>query len=171
MDLSTSIIGLLILAIFILPVILISRAGKGKGKKFEKDLFSEASKNELIISEKAFWNEYAIGIDTSNNKIIYLDWSGPERINIIFDLKDVKVFEPVPSYGEMNKKNFNYKKVERLGLRFCFKDSVKPDVNITFYIAGIGQQSDDEVKLFKKWSGIIRGKMDSKPIGNLRNSA
>src|SRR5665648_110141 len=131
MDLSTTIIGLMILSLFILPVILIARAGKSKGKKFEKDFFSEVSRNELKISEKDIWNEFAIGIDTSRNQIIYLDWSGPDRINIIFDLKDVKVFESMPSYGEQNKKNFKYKNVDRLGLRFHFKESVKPDVNIT----------------------------------------
>ena len=171
MDLNTTIIGLLILALFILPVILISRSGKSKGKKFEKDFFSESSKNELIISEKALWDEQAIGIDIVKNKIIYLDWSGPERIDYIFELKDVKVFESEPSLGERNKKNFSYKKVERLGLRFCFKDSAKRDLNITFYIAGIGQQFDDQVTLFEKWSKIIRDKMDFKPVGNLRNSA
>ena len=160
MDLSITIIGLLLLALFIFPVILISRSGKSKMKKFEKDFFSEVSRNELNISEKDFCNEFAIGIDTSKNKIIYLDWSGPERIDCIFELKDVKIFESEPSLGKRNKKNFSYKKVERLGLRFCFKDSAKRDVNITFYIAGIGQQIDYQVKLFEKWSKIIRDKMD-----------
>jgi len=171
MDLSTTIIGLLLLALFIFPVILISRSGKSKGKKFEKELFSESSKNELIISDKALWDEQAIGIDTAKNKIIYLDWNGPERINYIFELKDVKIFETEPSLSERNKKSFSYKKVERLGLKFSFKDSNKQDINITFYIAGIGQQIDDQVKLFEKWSKVIGDKMDFKPIGNLRDSA
>ena len=171
MDLSTTIIGLLILALFMLPVILISRAGKSKGKKAEKELFSESSKNELIISEKALWDEQAIGIDTAKNKIIYLDWSGPERTDYIFELKDVKTFESEPSPEERNKTDFSYKRVERLGLRFCFKDSARKDVKITFYIAGTGQQINDQVKLFEKWSKIIRDNMDYKPLGNLRNSA
>ena len=171
MELSTTIIGLLLLALFIFPVILISRSEKSKGKKSEKELFSESSKNELIISEKDLWDEQAIGIDTAKNKIIYLDWSGTERIDYIFELKDVKIFESEPSLEERNKKNFSYKKVERLGLRFCFKDSAKRDANITFYIAGIGQKFDDQVKLFEKWSKIIRDKMDFRPVGNLRNSA
>jgi len=171
MDLSTTIIGLLILTLFILPVILISRSGKSKGKKFEKDFFSEVSINELKISEKDFWDEFAIGIDTSRNKIIYLDWSGPDRINIIFDLNDVKAFETIPGYRELNKKNFNYKNVNRLGLRFHFKESVKPDVNITFYIAGFGQITDDEIKLFKKWLDIIRNNIDTKSIDDFRHTA
>ena len=171
MDFGTTILGLVILALFILPVIFIARSGKGKGKKFHKDFFTEASLNKLKISEKDFWNEYALGIDTTQNKIIYLDWSGPERVNIIIDLKEVKVFEPLPGYMEQNKKNFSYKKVERLGLRFHLIDPDKPDVNINFFIAGFGQITDDEIKLFKKWLAIIKGQMDSNTIDNLKHSA
>jgi len=171
MDLSTTIIGLLLMALFLLPVILISRAGRSKRVNFEKVFFSEVSRNKLNISEKDFFNEFAIGIDTSRNKIIYLDWRGWDMVNLIFDLKDVKVFESVPSYGEQKKKNFNYKNVDRLGLRFHFKEFAKPDVNITFYIAGFGRITDDEVKLFTKWLGIIRKKLDTKSLGDFRHSA
>jgi len=170
MDLSTTIIGLVLLALFIIPVILISRSGKSKWKKFERDFFSVVSKNELKISEKDIWNEFAIGIDASRDKILYIDWSGPDRINIIFDLKDVKAFEPTPSYGDQNKKNFNYKKVDRLGFRFHFKESVKPDVIITFYIAGFGQITDYEIKLFNKWVDIIKNKIDIKSINDSRHT-
>jgi len=41
MDLSTTIIGLLVLALFILPAILISRAGRSKRVNFEKDFFQK----------------------------------------------------------------------------------------------------------------------------------
>jgi hypothetical protein len=171
MDLTTTIIGLLILALFILPIILISMAGKGKGKKFEKEFFSEVSRNELKISEKDFCNEFAIGIDTSTNKVIYFDWSGPDRFKIIFDLADVKIFESIPGFKELNKKNFTYKNVNRLGLRFQFKEPDKPEVNITFYLAGFGKLSDQEAKLFKKWLDIFRNKMESKSVDEIRHSA
>lgn len=171
MDLSSTIIGLLLLALFILPVIILSRSGKSKGKKFENEFFSESSKNELIISEKSFWDEHAIGIDIEKNKVIYFDWSGPERIDYIIELKDVKVFESEPSLGERDKKNFSYKKVERLCLRFGFKDSARRDVKIIFYIVGIGQEIDDQFKLFEKWSKIIKDKMDFKSVGNLKKLA
>jgi len=171
MDLSTTILGLLFLALFILPVILISKSGKGKTNKFEKEIFSEASKNELNISDKLIWKEFAIGIDASRKKIIYLDWSGPEKINLIIDLKDVKVFEPIPGSGEQNKKNFNYKKVDRLGFRFHFIKPGRSDLNIIFYIAGIGTLSEEEVKLYKKWLDIIRSNMVSKSIDDMKHSA
>jgi hypothetical protein len=171
MDLSTTIIGLLLLSLFVVPIVLISRSGKSKAKRFEKELFSESSMNELMISEKTLWDEQAIGIDTAKNKIIYLNWSGPERIIYIFELKDVKIFETEPGFGERNKKNFSYKKSERLGLKFSFKDSVRQEINIIFFTPGIAQRTDDQVKMFEKWSKIIKDQLDVKPIGNLRDTA
>lgn len=171
MDISTTIIGLLILALFVVPVIIISRAGKGKGKKFEKDFFSEVSRNDMKITDKDFWNEYAIGIDTSTNKIIYLDWSGHDRTSTIFDLKDVKVFETTPGQAERSRKNFNYKNIGRLALRFQFRESARPDVNITFYIAGFGQITDNEIALFNKWASLIRMKSDTKANDDVRHTA
>ena len=171
MDISTTIIGLLVLTIFILPVILISRSGKSKKKQFEKDFFSQASMNELKISDKDFWSEYAIGIDSLNSKILYLDWSKPERSNVIFDLKDVKVFEPFPGFKEREKPNFNYNTTQRLGMKFSFKNPAVKSISIIFYFPGFGKMSDHDIRLFEKWTEIVRRNMDTKTINDLRNSA
>ncbi|HUX95074.1 MAG TPA: hypothetical protein VMV47_05015 [Bacteroidales bacterium] len=164
MDLSTTIIGLLLLALFILPVILISRAGKSKVKEFEKEFFSESSKNLLTISDKEFWDDKAIGIDTINNKILYLDWNDYDRVEHILELKELKVFESEPGFEERNKKNFSYKKVNKLGLKFKFKDPSRSDISIMFFANGMGHITDEKVKMFEKWSGIIRKRMDFKSI-------
>ena len=171
MDLLTTIIGLLILALFVFPIVLISRSGRGRTKKFEKDFFSEVSRNGLNISEKSFWNEHALGIDLSANRIIYLDWSGQERVDVIFDLKELKSFEPIPGFAEMNKKNFSFKKVGKLGLKFHFRNSAVNDVFVPFYIPGFGQIGDSEINLFEKWSKLIKFKLDEGHLDNLKNYA
>lgn len=170
MELSTTIIGLLILAIFVLPVILIARSGKGKSKRFEKEFFSETSRNALKISEKDFWNSYALGIDISQNKIMHVNWDGAERIVTIFSLNDIKNVESYPVQSVINKKDFDFKKAEGLSLRISFKDPSRKDINIAFFIPGFGQISDKEIKLFEKWSKIIRKVTDSK-FDNIKHSA
>jgi hypothetical protein len=171
MDTSTAIIGTLILALFLLPVFIIARSGRRKMTRFEREFFSEASRNELNISEKDVYNEIAIGIDTSRNTILLLNWSGPERTTSVFNLKDVGVFESNPGYAEFKKPGFNFKKVEKLGFKFQFTDSIRPEINIVFYTAGFGQLRDAEVRLFSKWVEIIRKKMSSKSVHDLKHSA
>lgn len=171
MELSTTIIGMLMLIFFILPVVIIARAGQGKKKRYEKDFFSYVSKNGLKISEKDFWDDYAIGIDISKNLIIYLNWSSPEKTVTVINLKEVKVFETFPDYREMNKKNFNYEKVGRLSLRFIFKESVQREVNITFFIAEFGHISESQIKMFRKWTEIIRNYVTTNQVDDFRFTA
>ena len=171
MDLSSTIIGLLMLSLFIIPVILLSRAGKAKGKKFEKEFFSEVSRMELNISEKDFWNEYAIGIDKSKNHILYMDWSESETKVKLIDLKEVKVIESSPGFKEMNKKGFVYKKGQRLAIKLCHKDNSRMDINILFFVPGFGEQSDKDVKLFEKWLKLIMAGLDTRSADDLKHSA
>ncbi len=171
MDLSSTIIGLLMLSIFIIPVILLSRAGKAKGKKYEKEFFSEVSRMKLNISEKDFWNESAIGIDKAKNLIIYMDWSEPETRVRVIEMKDVKAIEPTPGFKEMNKKGFNYSKGQRLAIKLCYKDSSRMDINLLFFVPGFGEQSDKDVKLFEKWLKLIIPGIDTRSADNLKHSA
>jgi len=159
------------LSLFIIPVILLSRAGKAKSKKFEKEFFSEVSRMELTISDKDFWNEYAIGIDKSKNMILFMDWSEPEPKVRIISLKEVKVLEPTPGFKEINKKGFTYKKGQRLAIKFCNKDSSRMDITVLFYIPGFGEQSEKDVKLFEKWLKLVIANMDTKSADDLKHSA
>ncbi len=76
-----------------LPIVLISRSGMSKGRKFEKEFFSESSRNKLEISDKSIWDNQAIGIDSTKNRILYLDWNDYDRVDHIFELKELKVFD------------------------------------------------------------------------------
>ena len=155
MDLSAIIIGLAILGLFLFPVILISRSGKKKMKRLSDEIMTEASKNELTISENDSWNESAIGMDVKNDKIIFIDESHSEKVVRLINLKDVKSFSTSPDLTKGNSRNTDYEKEPRLSLNFIFKDPSKSETNITFYIAGFGKLTKTEQHLFEKWSGII----------------
>ena len=161
MNIATTIIGLALLGLFILPVIFISKSGRGKEKRLLKEVLAEASKNELIITESDSWNESALGIDEKNDKIIYIDESGTEKINTIFSLKDVKSFKTIPDFKTKKRQNSNYKNEKKLSLSFIFMDPAKSDINITFYIAGFGKMTDAEQLLFEKWSAVILKNIES----------
>ena len=171
MESGTTIIGLIMLSLFILPVLIIARSGRNKGKRHEKDFFTYVSRNDLKISEKDFWDDYAIGIDKSQNTIIYISWDGPEKVHTVFKLKDVRNFETIPDYSQLNRKDFSYNNVRRLGFRFQFRDAASQELTITFYISEFGQITDNQIRLFKKWSVIIRDGMSDKQADNFRHSA
>jgi hypothetical protein len=83
----------------------------------------------------------------------------------------LRLLKPIPKLNEIPKEEFNYKKTERLGLRFDFKDPSRRDIDIVFYMSGFGQITYKEIKLFKKWSKIVLESIDSKSSGDLKKSA
>ena len=155
MDTSTTIIGLVILALFVIPVMLLSRSGKNKSKRLLNDLKSEALNNELVISDCDSWNESALGIDEQNNKIIFIDDSHGGREVKIFSLKDVKEFKTFPALTNKNYQYDDYEKENKLALSFIFKERLKSNIDITFFIAGFSRLSKNEAHLFEKWADII----------------
>lgn len=155
MNITVTIIGLALLGLFLLPALIISKSVKSKGTRLLKYLMSEATKNELIISDSDGWNELAIGIDEKNDKIIYIDGSSYEKVISIFSLKDVRSFRTIPDLTNKKGQNINYNKENKLGLSFIFKDSLKAEINIPFYIVGFGKLTDNEKHLFEKWSEVI----------------
>lgn len=156
MTITTTIIGIIILSLFILPVFIMSRSGKGKSKRIMKELHTLASDNDLTLSESDFWNESAIGIDEKNKKIIYIDESGNEKIATSFSLKDLKSFKSVPDLTARKNKATGYSRENRLGLIFTFTNPASPELNVNFYMAGFGRMTDNEKFLFEKWADIIR---------------
>lgn len=161
MDSTTTIIGLAILALFILPVVLISRSNKKKGSKFDKELISVGIANGIDISDKDVIGEYGAGLDTASNTLLFINWSGREKVVTFFSLKEVKAFDTVPSSNEMKKPTFDIKKAERLGFRFQFNNSQRPEFSIVFYTMGFGKLSESELNFFLKWSAIVRKGMSS----------
>jgi hypothetical protein len=171
MDTSTTIMGLAILLIFLIPVFLIARSGKKKGSRFERDFFSECSRRELNITEKDILGEIGIGLDQVNKTLLYMNWGGHEKSVTSFSLKEVKSFETMPPSSAIKKPNFDYKKVERLGFRFNFINTSSQELTIIFYTAGFGKLSSAELNMFKKWNEIIRKNMSTDSLNNLKNSA
>lgn len=156
MDITTTIIGLLLLALFIVPVIFLSKSGKKKKTRLSKDIQSEASRNNLSLTKFDSWNESAIGIDDKNGKVIYIDESHADKDVRIFNLKDVKSFKTFPDLTNKSRQNTDYKKEPKISMGITFRDPSKSDLEITFYVPGFGKLKEEEKLLFEKWSEIIK---------------
>lgn len=156
MDIANLIIGIVILAFFIVPVLLLSQSGKNKKKKLLKDLETEASIKGIKLTESDCWNESALGFDSSSGTVVFVDESKSERETSIFNLADVKSFRTLPPVNSKESDIADLKKENRLALEFSFKKPGKSNVVINFYISGFGKMTEHEQKLFRKWSILFR---------------
>lgn len=159
MSISTTIIGILLLALFIVPVIIISRTGRNKGKALLKELHSQAQTNGLEIGENDFWNDSVLGFDTGKGKVIYLSAADGRIKQLIFGLDEVRTITTIPDLSGRKRQDDIYKNGKKLGLVFSFTDKSRPDLEINFYVPGFGKMTESERQLFEKWAGIFSARL------------
>ena len=70
MDIQTTIIGVIILLLCLLPFLLLGVKNKNKRKKVFQILLDIAKRNQTYINKSEFWSQSVIGIDTSK-KILF----------------------------------------------------------------------------------------------------
>jgi hypothetical protein len=152
MDLGSAIFGLMALACFIVPVIYLQRRSSQERKKFLKEFIQAAEQQQLSISVHDFWNHgYAIGIDTNKHKLFYL--VSKEGINQkqIIDLCEAEKCSLI----NMNRMVNDSKVIDRLALKFSFRNSKLPEKALEFYNKEETMAVNEEFQLAEKWVAII----------------
>lgn len=90
MDSSSIIIGLVILALVILPFIYFSTRNKNKENKNVKEFIQTGLKYGLEFSETEQWGNCLLGLDPVKRKILFRQFSGDQFTETVFDLNEVK---------------------------------------------------------------------------------
>ncbi|HOM41471.1 MAG TPA: hypothetical protein P5320_08565 [Bacteroidales bacterium] len=156
MDLTSTIIGVTILILFLLPVYLINRVNKNKRIRLLKKLELQAKSENMNLTETDVWGDSVIGFDSEKGKMIYItEENGEERV-FVFGKSDLKSFTTVPNLSRDDKLNEELKKGGRLSLIFSFIQKGRPDLCIDFHIPGFGKISDKDRELFFKWRNLSR---------------
>lgn len=159
MDLGSAIFGIFALACFIVPVIYLQRAKKKERTKFLKGFTDLAEQQQLSISEHDFWNHcFAIGIDTSKNKLFYLKKQKETEQKFLIDLSEVEYCR----VNNINRSVNQDKIIERLELVFTFRNSKLPQKALEFYNKDETMALHDELQLIEKWKTNINSRLEVK---------
>jgi len=87
MDIQSAIIVLILLSIFVVPFWLIIRANKRREMKYIQRLIEAGRQyHQLQFTAQEAWNERAIGIDTVNKKVMFLNLKHTPPSEIFIDL-------------------------------------------------------------------------------------
>jgi len=91
MDTTEIITGLALIALIALPFILHHMIKKKKETRFLNDIISFAESENATISQQEFWRErYAIAIDDTSKKILYINKQKEKEERTIVDLSEVE---------------------------------------------------------------------------------
>lgn len=155
MDSGTAIVGLVLVAISVVPIIILNRRRAKKGQGMLQLLTNVASEHNCKISEHEFCGDYCVGMDKTNGFVFFAkEKDGPDDVKHI-NLALVKTCKVNNTGRIVTYKKQNTKIIERLCLDFYPKEKDKPGVAWEFYNAEENPQLNGELQSVEKWEHEI----------------
>lgn len=149
MDLSSALIGLVFIALIILPIYFINRSSRKVKESLIGELKNEFSNNSQIL-EYEVWNSNSSIIALTASEILFLNKKENNNDFEIIDIQNIysckirKEFKP-------NSRHQDRDAVEALFLDFTFKDGTS-DISIPFFqIDSKNFIIGNEISLADKW--------------------
>ena len=156
MEFSSTIIGIVCIILFIVPIYLLSRSGASKRKQRLSALMAFSEKNGLRLSAKEVWNECAIGIDAASKQLVYVKNAEEDHREVVVDLKDIARCSINNTSREVKTSAGTQRIIERIELQFFYKKSEMTPVSVEFYDGKKQMQLSGELQLAEKWAALVK---------------
>lgn len=160
MNTGTLIIGAIMIAICVLPIVLIYRSRKNTEKKLIQSLNNLAEKQHCKVSNLETWSNSAIGIDETTNMLFF--YRQIKEKEIARNIKLSEISKCMVHNTNRNIKEGNYSITEKIELVLSPKTKGNPDIALEFYDAEISAQLSGEPQLAEKWARNISGRLVKK---------
>ena len=159
MDLTTTLIGLVIVALCILPFIYFHITHKAKKNKFINDFLGQARQQQAQVSQYDVWSNYcAIGLDPNSKKLFYLKKRGDQEQSAFINLSEVDKCSVVNLKRTLNEDQV----IDRLGLAFTFHNAKHAEKTLEFYSKDEYLSLNEELQLVDKWKTIVDAHLENK---------
>ncbi|MFT2010194.1 hypothetical protein ACMA1I_16080 [Pontibacter sp. 13R65] len=163
MDLETVIIGLLSVALFVVPIMFVQRKQKAKRLKLLQEFIGLAGQRQVNIDLHDSWDPYyTIGIDTVKKKLFYtLRNEGQEQQSFV-DLAEVGACSVKNSNRDQN----GEKIIDRIDLVLSSRNARQADRVLEFYNREVSLNFNNELMRAEKWKSIISSNLMATPTQN-----
>ncbi|MDO7138718.1 MULTISPECIES: hypothetical protein [Algibacter] len=147
MELGTTLIGIICVAICAMPFVLTNRSKKAIVKRQLIVLKDLATQHNNTITQNEINSFYAIGIDETKKSVSFILKGETEVEQQFVDLSTIKSCEIVSITKS--------KHMDRLYLKLMPIDKTKSEVILEFFNADVSYQLGEELQSIEKWNKII----------------
>jgi hypothetical protein len=153
MDFETLIIGLLAMAVFIVPIYLIQIKQKGNSGKMLAGFRAMAAQQQLHFTRLDSWNDnYAIALDEVQQKLMYMNGLEANTPYLIIDfLKEVKKCTLINEHRDIN----GNRVIDRIALHLTLHSGKQREQELVFYDREQSMILSGELPLAEKWCLLI----------------
>jgi hypothetical protein len=154
MDLETTIIGIAVIFICIIPFVVMNRSTKKRERQLLQSIFKLAQKSDCTVSLFDHWNKSAIGVDESIKVIFFTKATDNHEMLAKVNLSEIQKCRVINVTRTVNNNGFHY--IEKLELTLTYHDKNKAESILEFYNANSDSLSlNGELQLIEKWQKII----------------
>lgn len=162
MDLGVTIIGAILIAICIVPIILMGRNRKKTEKKAFQSLINIANQQSCIINKHEICGDFVLGIDENRNFVFFFKQKKEEAISKFVDLSEVHICQAVKKTRNVKIDKENHSIIERVDLSFILTNKNKGEVKFELYDEEINTQLSGELQFVEKWAKQINDRLKNK---------
>ena len=154
MDLQTTIIGLCVLAIIILPLVIMGNSGKKKEKFLIKSINELASQTRGIVQRHEICGDIILGINELQHFAYFCKITKDKNINSTINLSEIIQCKANKVFVTINKEE-DFELVDKLEIIFKPIDKTKPDIIWDIYNSDHSMQLYGELQLVENWVFIF----------------
>jgi hypothetical protein len=165
MNTQVNIIASIILIIIFLPIFLLNKTGSTHLKKLKKIFDTIVKDNNLKLDQSECWANTCIGIDISQQKLLYKNGLESDNYQII-NLKDINACELIKSTSQKRGDKKVVNELKALDLKLSMKSN-KASIILNFYDANNSYAEDFELKRIEKWIIIINNNLVFRTVKNV----
>lgn len=162
MELKFVIIGAILLAICILPILLIIRSRKKAERQMMQSLTGIANQNNCKVSQYELCGDIAIGIDEIKNFVFFYNKTNGKASAQAVDLANYQSCKVMKTGRTIKSNNGNYTEIEKLELSFVPISKDKNAIILKFFNVDDSFQLNGELQAIERWSNLINKKLNKK---------
>ncbi len=161
MDTTTTIIGLALLAIGVLPFVFLGRKRKKIEKKYMQTFLSFVEHNGCTVSKKEQDGNMIIGLDEHNNRLFFLSTNLNEYTPIVVDLNFVKSSTIVKTKKEGVHDDEGVYGIAKIELCFIPAKLNQQTINLEIFDAKKKAEMSSEMLFAREWTKIINDHIET----------
>lgn len=147
----TTILGLLMLSLFVVPAYLVIQKQKKDKKKLEKFLSELENEKNIRLSEHETWRNKIIGVDYGSQKALFIIRDKTHNETQIIDLKEISGCS-VDRHVVMSETNKSLQAVDAIRIRFKPRNKSNPDQVMTLFSEENDQTLGSELMIAEAWA-------------------
>lgn len=162
MDLGIAILGIVLIAIFVLPILIISRNSNRVVTLPIEMINGYAASNNCIISQFDALSDKLIGVDKENLKLFFIRKKQDSFQESLIDLTEVKKCQVLRKNKLIKHQEAKDSVLQKIDLTFFYFDSKRKNSLLNMYDAADDRFSIyNDSQLADKWERIVSALIES----------